>query len=164
MINNFNHPLMESNFSKEDLNLVIKLLRQKNLILTQSKNVKKFEQLWSKLLGVKYSVFVNSGSSANLISVNILKILNKNKKKINIILPALTWSSDISSVIQNNFNPIFVDINLENLSMNLEDVKKKINNKTLAVFITHAKGFNGLTKNFIEFLKKKKNYSYRGCL
>ena len=41
MINNFNHPLMESNFSKEDLNLVIKLLRQKNLILTQSKNVKK---------------------------------------------------------------------------------------------------------------------------
>ena len=156
MINNFNHPLMESNFSKEDLNLVIKLLRQKNLILTQSKNVKKFEQLWSKWLGVKYSVFVNSGSSANLISVNILKILNKNKKKINIILPALTWSSDISSVIQNNFNPIFVDINLENLSMNLEDVKKKINNKTLAVFITHAQGFNGLTKNFIEFLKKKK--------
>lgn len=146
---------MENNFSKSDMDLVIKLLKKKKIILTQSKNVLKFEEQWSKWLGVKYSVFVNSGSSANLISINIIKILNKTKKK-NIILPALTWPSDISSVLQNNLNPVFVDISFKNLSMNLEEVKKKINSNTLAVFITHAQGFNGLTKEFIKFLKDKK--------
>jgi len=152
---NFKHPLMESNFTKSDINLVIKLLKKKNVILTQSTNVLKFETAWSKWLGVKYSVFVNSGSSANLLSIAILKILDKKKKK-NIILPALTWSSDVASVIQNNLRPVFVDINLNNLSMNLTEAKKKIDKKTLAVFITHAQGFNALTKNFINFLKRKK--------
>ena len=51
---------------------------------------------------------------------------------------------------------MFVDINLNNLSMNLDEAKKKINKKTLAVFITHAQGFNGLTKSFIKHLEKKK--------
>ena len=151
---NFKHPLMENNFTKSDIDLVVKLLKQKNVILTQSTNVLKFEKAWSKGLGVKYSVFVNSGSSANLLSISILKILDKKKK--NIILPALTWSSDVASIIQNNCKPVFVDINLNNLSMNLEEAKKKINKKTLAVFITHAQGFNALTKNFIDFLKRKK--------
>ena len=121
---NFKHPLMENNFTKSDINLVIKLLKKKNVILTQSTNVLKFEKEWSKWLGVKYSVFVNSGSSANLLSISILRILNKTRKK-DIILPALTWSSDVASVIQNNLKPIFVDINLNNLSMNLEEAKKK---------------------------------------
>ena len=78
---NFKHPLMESNFTKSDINLVIKLLKKKNVILTQSTNVLKFEKTWSKWLGVKYSVFVNSGSSANLLSIAILKILDKKKKE-----------------------------------------------------------------------------------
>ena len=71
-------------------------------------------------------------------------------------MPALTWSSDIYSVLQNQFKPVFVDINLNNLSMDLSQVKRKINKNTLAVFITHAQGFNGLTKEFISYLKKKK--------
>jgi len=152
---NFKHPLMEGSFTKSDINLVIKLLKKKNVILTQSTNVLKFEKAWSRWLGVKYSVFVNSGSSANLLSVSILKILDRTKKK-NVILPALTWSSDIASVIQNNLKPIFVDIKLNNLSMNLEEAKRKIDKKTLAVFITHTQGFNALTKSFINFLKRKK--------
>jgi CDP-6-deoxy-D-xylo-4-hexulose-3-dehydrase len=151
---NFKHSLMENNFSAEDIKKVIKHLKIKNVILTQNKNVKLFEESWSKWLGVKYSVFVNSGSSANLLSITILKMLNKKKKDV--ILPALTWSSDVYSVIQNNLKPVFVDINLNNLSMNLDEAKKKINKKTLAVFITHAQGFNGLTKSFIKHLEKKK--------
>ena len=69
---NFLHPLMYNNFEKDDLDSVIKLLKTNDPILTQSKNVLKFEKSWSKWLGVKYSVFVNSGSSANMISINIL--------------------------------------------------------------------------------------------
>jgi CDP-6-deoxy-D-xylo-4-hexulose-3-dehydrase len=77
-------------------------------------------------------------------------------EKGEIIVPALTWISDIASVISNGFKPIFVDINLNNLSMLEEDVLSKINKETKAVFITHAQGFNGLTDNLLKILKKKK--------
>ena len=88
---------MENNFSPEDIKKVITHLKSKNVILTQNKNVEKFEKNWSQWLGVKYSVFVNSGSSANLLSVTIVKNLFKKKNKV--ILPALTWSSDMSGEI-----------------------------------------------------------------
>ena len=149
----FSHPLMHNNFTKADMNAAIKLFKQKNIILTQSKYVKKFEKKWSKWLGVKYSVFVNSGSSANLLTMTVLKILYG---KGEIILPPLTWVSDINSVIQNNFKPVFVDINPKNLCMSEEEIVKKVNKNTLAVFMTHAQGFNGLTSKLISFLKKRK--------
>ena len=149
----FSHPLMHNNFTSSDRNAAIKLLRTKNAILTQSKNVKKFEKAWSKWLGMKYSVFVNSGSSANLLTMSILKILYR---KNEIIVPTLTWVSDINSVIQNNFKPVFVDINPNNLCMDENEIIKKANNKTLAVFLTHAQGFNGLSSKLINFLNKKK--------
>ncbi len=147
---------MHNNFTKSDLSEVKKLLNKKNIVLTQSSKVEEFEKKWSKWLGSKYSVFVNSGSSANFVSIAALKVINKNKYKDEIIVPTLTWVSDINSVIMNGFKPIFVDINLNNLSMNNSDVLKKINKKTLAVFITHAQGFNGLTEKLIKTLKRKK--------
>jgi CDP-6-deoxy-D-xylo-4-hexulose-3-dehydrase len=55
----------------------------------------------------------------------------------------------------NGFTPIFVDINLNNLSASEDDLLKKINKKTVAVFLTHAQGFNGLTKKILDILKKK---------
>jgi CDP-6-deoxy-D-xylo-4-hexulose-3-dehydrase len=153
MTKNFSHPLMDNNILPEDLKRVINFLQKKKIILTQSKFVKKFENEWSKWLGVKYSVFVNSGSSANILSMSILKILSKKKE---VIVPSLTWVSDINSVIINNFKPKFVDINLNNLSMDLKDVRKKINKNTAAVFLTHAQGYNGLNQEFLNFLKRKK--------
>ena len=151
-----NHALMDNNFTKSDMDSVVKLVKKKNIILTQSKNVKEFEKKWSKWVGTKYSVFVNSGSSANFITISALKTLNKNKNKNEIIVPTLTWVSDINSVIMNGFKPVFVDINLSNLSMNTDQVIKKISKKTLAVFITHAQGFNGLDDKLVSTLKKKK--------
>ena len=149
----FEHKLMSSNFTDNDIKEVIKLLKRKERVFTQSKNVIKFEKLWSKWLGVKYSVFVNSGSSANLLSLTILKIL---KGKGEVIVPSLTWVSDISSVLQNNFTPIFVDINPKNLCMSEDQVMKKVNKKTVAVFLSHIQGFNGLSSRLVNFLKKKK--------
>ena len=149
----FSHPLMYDNFTKADMNAAIKLLKKKSRILTQSRYVNEFENKWSKWLGVKYSVFVNSGSSANLLTMSVLKIIYG---KGEIILPTLTWVSDINSVIQNNFKPVFVDINPQNLCMSEEQIMKKVNKKTLAVFMTHAQGFNGLTSRLISFLKKRK--------
>ena len=152
----FRHSLMSDNFTKSDMNEVKKFINHKNITLTQSKKVKEFEKKWSRWLGVKYSVFVNSGSSANYITILALKIINKNKIKNEIIVPTLTWVSDINSVIMNGFKPVFVDINFSNLSMNVDEILKKISKKTLAVFITHAQGFNGLNNKLLQVLKKKK--------
>jgi len=153
-MNNFNHPLMENNITSEDVKILISFLKNnKKRIFTQSEQVKKFENQWSKWLGVKYSVFVNSGSSANLLTMQILKILYGTGE---IIVPPLTWVSDIASVLQNNHTPVFVDINPKSLCMDEDEIIKKINKKTLAVFLTHAQGFNGLSENLLKILKKKK--------
>ena len=151
---NFSHPLMKNNILQKDLKKVSKFLKEKN-ILTQSKNVKKFESEWSKWLGVKYSVFVNSGSSANYLTILALKIIYGTEKKNEIITPTLTWISDVVAVINNGFKPIFADIDFKNLSMHEDEVLKKINSKTRAVFITHAQGFNGLSKKILDKIKKK---------
>ena len=139
------YPLMKNNILRSDLNQVIKFLKKKDPILTQNKNVKKFEEKWSKWLGTKYSVFVNSGSSANFLSLAILKTEFPGGGEI--IVPSFTWVSDIVSIIQNGFKPVFVDIKINNLSMNEKEIFKKIGKKTKAIFLTHAQGFNGLNKN-----------------
>ena len=127
------YPLMKNNILKNDIDVLIKFLKSnKKLILTNSKKVFQFEKLWSKWLGTKYSIFVNSGSSANLLSIQILKILNP--KGGNIIIPGFTWSSDVASVIHCGFKPKFVDINLENLAMNDEEVFKAVDKNTKAIF------------------------------
>jgi CDP-6-deoxy-D-xylo-4-hexulose-3-dehydrase len=143
---------MENNITKNDLKKVISFLKQDNIILTQSFKVKKFEEEWSKWLGCKYSVFVNSGSSANLLSISTLKILGYEGE---IIVPPLTWVSDITAVLHCGFKPVFVDINPKTLCMNEDEIIKKINKKTVAVFITYVQGFNGLSKKLLSFLKKK---------
>tara|TARA_Y100000590_G_scaffold459639_2_gene617218 strand:- start:69 stop:1232 length:1164 start_codon:yes stop_codon:yes gene_type:complete len=143
---------MHDNFSNKDFFAIKKLLNQKKKILTQSKYVSLFEKKWSNWLGIKYSVFVNSGSSANLITINILKIL---KGYGEVIVPSLTWSSDISSILHNNLKPVFVDINPKNLCMSEKEIISKINKKTIAVFLSHIQGFNGLSTNLIKFLNKK---------
>ena len=150
---NKSYPLMRNNILREDLDKIIDYLKQDDPILTQSKNVAKFEQLWSEWLGVKYSIFVNSGSSANLLSIAILKIRYPEGGEI--IVPPLTWSSDISSIILNGFTPKFVDIDFHTLAMNGKKIINAITEKTVAVFLTHAQGFNGLTDDLIEYLNKK---------
>lgn len=149
-----NWPLMYNNISKDDVNKVISFLSQKNIpILTQSKKVREFEESWSKWLGVKYSVFVNSGSSANQITMLVLKELYGTGE---IIVPPLTWVSDIASVLQNGFTPVFCDINLTTLALDIEEIKKKITPKTRAIFLTHILGYNGLTQELLDLCKKKK--------
>ncbi len=152
MKNKFNHPLMFDNISLQDRIVAAKYIK-KNNIFTQSNKVKEFENKWSKWLGVKYSIFVNSGSSANFLTFLAIKILFG---KGEVIVPPLTWNSDINAVIHNNFKPKFVDINLNTLSMDPKKIINNINKNTKAVFLTHAQGFNGLTKELLDKLKKKK--------
>ena len=152
----FKFPLMSNNISNNDINQVKKFIKNygnKNIILKSNKNVKLFEKKWSKWLGCKYSVFVNSGSSSNFMSIAYLKT---KFTKGEIIVPTLTWPSDVMAIINNGFKPVFVDINLNNLSANEDQILKRINKNTIALFLTHAQGFNGLTDTIIKTCKKKK--------
>ena len=143
---------MRNNILREDLDAVIEYLKQDDPILTNGANVRAFEEEWSKWLGTKYSVFVNSGASANLLTMAMLKI--KHPEGGEVIVPPLTWVSDISSVLQNGFTPVFVDIDPYSLAMDSEQVISKITDKTKAVFLTHVQGFNGLTDKLISKLKE----------
>lgn len=147
----FNWPLMKNNITMEDRNVLIDFLKG-NDILTQSKNVMEFEKEWSDWLGVKYSVFVNSGSSANLLTMAALKYL---KGPGEIIVPTLTWVSDITAVLNFGFKPVFVDIDPKTLGMDVRQVLAKLTKDTRAVFLTHVLGFNGLKAELLEELEKR---------
>jgi len=144
-------PLMKNNITEQDIGCVIEFLKS-NPRLTQSGNVQAFEEEWSEWLGVKHSVFVSSGASANLITIATLKVLHGDGE---IIVPPLTWVSDIVSVIQNGFDPVFVDINPHTLCMDTDQVISKISPRTVAVFLTHVQGFNGLTERLLSVLNEK---------
>jgi CDP-6-deoxy-D-xylo-4-hexulose-3-dehydrase len=144
---------MRNNILREDLDAVIEHLKQDDPMLTNVVQVRAFEEEWSKWLGVKYSVLVNSGASANLLTMAILKLRHPNGGEV--IVPPLTWISDIASVLQNGFTPVFVDIDPESLAMDPKKVLAKINDKTRAVFLTHVQGFNGLTDELISELHKQ---------
>ena len=146
-------PLMRNNILREDLDTLIDYLKQDDPILTHGANVRAFEQEWSEWLGVKYSVFINSGASANLLTMAILKIHHPEGGEV--IVPPLTWISDVASVLQNGFTPVFVDIDPESLAMNPKQILEKITDKTRAVFLTHVQGFDGLTDELVAELEKR---------
>lgn len=146
-------PLMRNNILRDDLDAVIEHLKQDDPILTHGKNVRAFEDEWSAWLGVKYSVFVNSGASANLLTMAILKIRHPEGGEV--IVPPLTWISDIASVIQNGFTPVFVDIDPRSLAMDSKQVLAKLSDKTRAVFLTHVQGFDGLTDELLVELESR---------
>ena len=151
-MNNFYLPLMEDNIDKEDINSLINFLNQTPIPkLTNGPKVVEFENAWGQWLGTKYNLMVNSGASANELTILALNELYEDGE---VILPPLTWISDISSVIFSKFTPVFCDINLKNLSFDLEKLKKLITPKTRAIFLTHVLGINGLTEELLNICKE----------
>ena len=149
---NLNWPLMRNNISRQDLDALIQYLQQDDPILTQSSQVRAFEQEWSEWLGVKYSVFVNSGSSANLLTMTALR---QHYGPGEVIVPSLTWVSDIASVLQAGLEPVFVDINPRTLGMDVDQVLRKLGPKTRAVFLTHILGYNALDQILLDELQQR---------
>lgn len=149
---NLNWPLMQNNILSSDVEAVVDFLRPEVPILTQSSQVEAFEQEWSRWLGVEFSVFVNSGSSANLLTITALRELYGLGE---VIVPTLTWVSDIASVIQCGFKPVFVDIDRRTLGMDTSQVLNKITPRTKAVFLTHILGYNALDAELLAGLKAR---------
>jgi CDP-4-dehydro-6-deoxyglucose reductase, E1 len=147
------YPLMRNNIAREDLDAVIAHLRQDDPRLTHGPNVVAFEAEWSDWLGVRHSVFVNSGASANLLTMAVLR--TRHPEAGEVIVPPLTWVSDIASVLQNGFTPVFADIDPHSLAMSPEEILDRITPRTRAVFLTHVQGFDGLTDELLHELRHR---------
>ena len=90
--------------------------------LTKGPITLEFENKFSNWLGRKYSVFVNSGSSENLLMLSALKEGGylKNDK---VVVPSVAWATDLLPVIQLGLDPILCDSNMEDLSADLEHLE-----------------------------------------
>jgi CDP-6-deoxy-D-xylo-4-hexulose-3-dehydrase len=146
-------PLMDDNITRDDVNSVIDFLSQDQIPkLTNGPKVVEFEKQWSEWAGVKHSLFVNSGASANELTMLALKYMYGDGE---VIVPPLTWISDISSVLFAGFKPVFVDVNFDNLSFDLNKLKEAITPRTRAIFLTHVLGINGLTDELLKICEEK---------
>jgi CDP-6-deoxy-D-xylo-4-hexulose-3-dehydrase len=152
-MNNFYLPLMSDNIDREDVNSLIDFLSQEQIPkLTNGPKVVEFENKWGEWLGTKYNLMVNSGASANELTMLALNYIHGDGE---IIIPPLTWISDVSSVIFSGFKPVFVDINLKNLSFDVDKLKEAITPNTKAIFLTHVLGINGLTDELLQLCEEK---------
>jgi CDP-4-dehydro-6-deoxyglucose reductase, E1 len=145
-------PLMRNNLTREDLDAVIRFLSEENPILTQAKQVQLFEQEWSEWLGVPHSVFVNSGSSANLITMAALR---QRYGPGEVLVPTLTWVSDVTAVLHAGLEPVFVDIDPRTLGMDNDEVIARLGPRTRAVFLTHVLGYNALSRRLLGALAER---------
>ena len=152
MKNNLSHPLMNDNIDREDINSVINFLSGENIPkLTNGPKVVEFENSWGNWLGTQYNLFVNSGASANeLTMLAIAHMIGEGE----IIVPPLTWISDISSVLFAGHKLVFVDVNFTNLSFDIDKLKAAITPNTKAIFLTHVLGINAITKELLEICEK----------
>lgn len=114
-----------------------------NSRLTNGPKVKEFEKQWSEWLGVDYSLYVSSGSTANSLLVAAVKELYNLQDGDKVLVPATTWMTNVAPLIQNNLEPIFCDINLNNFSFDLEEAKYIATQHDIkAVFVTHLIGLS----------------------
>ena len=155
-------PLQENFLHKKDINKLCNFIK-KNKRFTQFKKVKEFEDKFSRWNKSKYSVFVNSGSSANLLIIQSAKEFFNWKNNDEVIVPAVTWPTTITPVIQSGLKPVFVDVNLNDFSFDYEDLKKKISKKTKAIFIAHLIGFPTDIKRIKKIIGKKKIKIIEDC-
>ena len=116
---------------------------------TMGKNVEKFESIFSSFFGSKYALMLNSGSSANLLSVAALFFLKNNplQRGDEVIVPSVSWSTTYAPLQQYGLKVKFVDISLDTLNFDLDKLKAAITDKTRAIFAVNILG------NPNEFLK-----------
>lgn len=91
--------------------------------LTKGPLILEFEKKFASFIGTKHAIFANSGSSCNLLMLYAL-IEDERLKNKKVVIPGLAWASDLSPVIQLCLDPILCDINMEDYSVDLEDLEK----------------------------------------
>ena len=151
------YKLAHDSWGSKERSLLIEHIK-KNKKLTYGENVKKFEKEFSNFLGTKYSVMVNSGGSANLLSIFALFFLKKNKiKKLDeIVVPTLSWSTTYSPMSIFGLKVKFVDIDLETLNYDLNQLSNTVSRRTKVIVVVNLLGNANNFSEIKKILKEKK--------
>lgn len=118
----------------EEENAVLEVIKNHKTIMGEK--VKKFENEIAILFGKQFGTMVNSGSSANLLTFEVLDI----PENAEIITPILTFSTTLSPIIKKGLIPVFVDVEPETYIVNIDQVKQFITSKTKALMIPSLLG------------------------
>jgi len=150
--------LVSDTIDKEDIKALTEWLQQNPIPkLTKGDLTKELEQKWAAKIGTNFSVFVNSGSSAILLLLAALKERGDFKKNKKIVVSSLSWLTDVSSPMQLGLKPIFVDCNLRDLSVDLEQLEKIFKKeKPAALLLVHVLGFVPKMDEIIKLCNKYK--------
>jgi CDP-6-deoxy-D-xylo-4-hexulose-3-dehydrase len=153
MYKNLNIPLARDTISKSNLNNLIDWL-QTNPILTKNKLTIEFENKWSEYLGCKYSVYVNSGSSANLAMIYAL-IQSEKLKNNKIILPAVSWTTTVTPAIQFGMKPILCECDKETLGVDIKHLEQLfIEHSPAVLMLVHVLAFPCKMDEILQLCKK----------
>jgi len=115
--------------------------------------VEKFEEEWNSWLGSEHSLFVSSGSTANLLLLDAVKEYYNITDRSKVLVSAVTWATNINPVIQCNLDPIFLDVSLENFGLDPLDFKKRYTfdpEEIKIIFVTHLIGYPANTDKIKE--------------
>ena len=123
-------------YNNKEINAVIKVLRNSSLTLIDGKKVKELEKIVSKIYGKKYGLMVNSGSSANLLSLASFNF----PKGSEIITPNLTFSTTVAPIFQLGLVPHFIGVVKNKFVADPLQIEKCINKKTVALMIPNLLG------------------------
>ncbi len=107
---------------------------------TMGAKVREFEDKFAKYVGTQYAVMLNSGASANLLTMLAARELRLMPQGSEVLCPAVTWPTQVSAVIEAGFHPRLVDVDVNTLNVRLEDFKNALTRKTRAVSIVHLMG------------------------
>lgn len=133
---NYKYPLAKETINNDDIDALIEWLKTYPK-LTKDKLTIEFEQKLAEWIGVKYSVFVNSGSSANLLMIYALIVTGKLRVGDNVIVPAVSWATTISPIIQFGLIPIMCGADKDTYGINLEQYEElcKLRNPKACIFV-----------------------------
>jgi len=134
-------PIAAAPYSSEEVNESVDSLL--STWVSMGKKVKEFEKEYARYIGVKYSIMVNSGSSANLLALAIItnsSLKNKLNSGDEIITPALTWSTTVYPIVNNGLIPVFVDVDEKSFEIDVNQIEKAISPKTKAIMPVHLLG------------------------
>ena len=118
----------------------------------EGKFTRLFEKKISKILNVKYVVSVTSGTISIFLALKAFGV----KKNDQVIVPNITFAATANAVELTGAKPVLVDVNRENLLIDINKLKKKINKNTKAIIPVHVSGRGSNIKEIIKIAKKSK--------
>ena len=135
------YPLIDDAFSANDILKGIEVMLTGKITMLEI--TQQFECEFAKYIGSKYALMVNSGSSANLLAAFALVNPRKKnflKKSNEFLIPVLCWSTSLWPFVQAGLKPTFVDVDVNNFNMDMNEFRKKLTKKVKAIVAVHVLG------------------------